>query len=81
MLISRYKTLGITLCVHPLTRGVSLKCKDTQGSIMVTEPNYTSIRISRKNYEILRTKGHTPESFDSIISKLLGENNTENDQL
>jgi hypothetical protein len=48
---------------------------------MVTEPNYTSIRISRKNYEILRTKGHTPESFDSIISKLLGENNTENDQL
>jgi len=27
---------------------------------MVTEPNYTSIRISRKNYEILRTKGHTP---------------------
>jgi hypothetical protein len=46
---------------------------------MVTEPNYTSIRISRKNYEILRTKGHTPESFDSIISKLLEEKKAENE--
>lgn len=45
---------------------------------MVTEPNYISIRISRKNYEILRTKGHTPESFDDIISKLLEENKDPN---
>jgi hypothetical protein len=46
---------------------------------MVTEPDYTSIRISRKNYEILRNKGHTPESFDSIISKLLEEIKAENE--
>lgn len=40
---------------------------------MVKEPNFTSIRISRSNYEELRKKGHTPETFDDIISKILAE--------
>ena len=48
---------------------------------MQEKPDHVVIRISRKNWEILRTKGHTPESFDSIISKLLEENKTENEQL
>jgi predicted CopG family antitoxin len=38
------------------------------------DPNYTVIRISRENYEKLRQMGHTPESFDDIISKILAEN-------
>jgi hypothetical protein len=42
---------------------------------MTREPDFTVIRISRKNYELLRQKGHTPESFDDIISKVLEENN------
>jgi hypothetical protein len=41
---------------------------------MIKEPDYTVIRISRKNYESLRLLGHTPETFDDIISKVLKEN-------
>ena len=40
---------------------------------MTREPDYTSIRISKKNFEILRRKGNTPETFDNIISKMLEE--------
>ena len=40
---------------------------------MGREANFTSIRISKRNYEILRQKGHTPETFDDIISSLLVE--------
>ena len=32
------------------------------------------IRISLKNWEKLRMLGHTPESFNDIISKMLKEN-------
>lgn len=41
---------------------------------MTRELDFTVIRISRKNYETLRQKGHTPESFDDIITKILEEN-------
>jgi hypothetical protein len=40
---------------------------------MVKEPDFTSIRISRSNYEELRKKGHPPDSFNDIISKMLKE--------
>jgi hypothetical protein len=42
---------------------------------MVREPGYTSIRISKKNYDILKNKGNVTECFDDVISKLLKEEN------
>jgi hypothetical protein len=41
---------------------------------MAKEPDFTVIRISRTNYEELRRKGHTPETFNDIITKILAEN-------
>jgi hypothetical protein len=41
---------------------------------MVNEPDFTVIRISRTNYEELRKHGHTPETFNDIITKILAEN-------
>ena len=32
------------------------------------------IAIDEKNYELLRTLGHTPESFNDIITRVLEQN-------
>jgi hypothetical protein len=45
---------------------------------MITEQNFITIRVSKKNYELLRHRGHTPESFDDIITKMLEEIDGEN---
>jgi predicted CopG family antitoxin len=38
---------------------------------MNTELNFTTIAISRKNYELLKDIGKFGESFNDILSKLL----------
>lgn len=45
---------------------------------MAKEPGYTSIRISKTNKDILKTKGDVTMCFDDVITKLLAEVETSN---
>lgn len=46
---------------------------------MAKEPGYTSIRISKKNKDILKTKGCITQCFDDVITKLLAQEDNSKD--